>query len=102
MPICSEWIQQMKNFLCAETYGSATERTPVTGAQSRTQTCRLCTLNKSGREGSVGWGGELLPCVQENYHLLVHSVGWDHQGCDLEVGQLMYPKIPTLMSKNFK
>ena len=25
-----------------------------------------------------------------------------YQGCDLEVGQLMYPKIPTLMSKNLK
>ena len=25
-----------------------------------------------------------------------------HQGCDLEVGKIMYPKIPTLMSKKLK
>ena len=44
-----------------------------------------------------------MNCVKKQKNFFVSKdLAKENQGCDLQVGKIMYPKIPTLMSKNLK
>ena len=57
--------------------------------------CKACSLPVKGHQGPTGVGN-CKGLVAEGEEVK------GKQGCDLEVGKIMYPKITTLMSKKLK